>query len=75
MYGSCVNFHNFFSIDPVTVKIGECYSYARMIIGKMRNLLLDTFQLGFLIMLEIDLPSVIFDTSSSVCPIALKFLW
>jgi len=26
-------------------------------------------------MLEIDLPSVIFDTASSACPIALKFLW
>jgi hypothetical protein len=28
MGGSCVNFHNF-SMDPVRVKIGECYYYAR----------------------------------------------
>ena len=34
MDGSCVNFHNF-SIDPVKVKFGECYSYARMMLGKM----------------------------------------
>ena len=34
MDGSCVNFHNF-SIDLVKVKFGECYSYARMILGKM----------------------------------------
>ena len=37
MDGSCVNFHNF-SIDPVKVKFGECYSYARMMLGKNRNL-------------------------------------
>ena len=42
MDGSGVNFHNF-SIDPVKVKFGECYSYARMMLGKMGNLLLDTF--------------------------------
>ena len=41
-----MNFHNF-SIDPVRVKIGGCYSYARMILGKIRNLLLDTFSIGF----------------------------
>jgi len=29
MDGSCMNFHNF-SIDPVKVKFGECYSYAWM---------------------------------------------
>jgi hypothetical protein len=29
-----VNFHNF-SIDPVKVKIGECCSYARMILEKI----------------------------------------
>ena len=72
MDGSYVNFHNF-SIDPVRVKIGECYSYARMILGKIRNLLLDTFQQGFLIMLKIDMPSVILDTASYACPMALKF--
>jgi hypothetical protein len=33
MGGSCVNFYNF-SIDPVKVKIGECCSYARMILEK-----------------------------------------
>ena len=43
MDGSCGNFHNF-SIDPVKVKIGGCYSYAGMILGKIRNLLPDTFQ-------------------------------
>ena len=37
-----MNFHNF-SIDPVKVKFGEYYSYARMMLGKMGNLLLDTF--------------------------------
>ena len=41
-----MNFHNF-SIDPIKVKIGECYSYARMILGKIRNLLLDTFSIEF----------------------------
>ena len=40
--GSCVNFHNF-SIDPVKVKFGECYSYTIRMLGKMGNLLLDTF--------------------------------
>ena len=74
MSGSWVNFHNF-SIDLVRVKIGECYSYARMILGKIRNLLLDTFQKGFLIMLKIDMPPVILDTASSACLMALKFLW
>ena len=43
MDGSCVNFHNF-SIDPVRVKIGEYRSYARLMLGKIRNLLFDTFQ-------------------------------
>ena len=43
MDGSSVNFHNFL-IDPVKVKFGECYYYARMMLGKIRNLLLDTFQ-------------------------------
>jgi hypothetical protein len=38
-------------------------------------MLFDTFQLGFLFMLEMDMPSVIFDIGSSACPIALKFLW
>ena len=42
MGGSCVNF-NKFSIDPVEVKFDECYSYARMMLGKMGNLLPDTF--------------------------------
>ena len=46
MDGSCVNFHNF-SIDPVRVKIGEYCSYARMMLGKIRNLFLDTFLIGF----------------------------
>ena len=38
-----MNFHNF-SIDPVRVKIGEYCSYARLILGKIINLLFDTFQ-------------------------------
>ena len=42
MDGSCVNFHNF-SIDPVKVKFDECYSYARMMLEKIGNLLLDNF--------------------------------
>ena len=37
-----MNFHNF-SIDPVKVKFYGCYSYARRMLGKMVNLLLDTF--------------------------------
>ena len=64
-----MNFHNF-SKDPVRVKFGECYSYARMMLGKIRNLLLDTFQ-----MLKIDMLPVILDTASSAYPMALKFLW
>ena len=69
-----MNFHNF-SIDSVKIKFGECCYYARMILGKIRNLLLDTFQWGFLIMLKIDMPPVILDTASSTCSMALKFLW
>ena len=34
LINTCVNFHNF-SVDPVKVKFGECYSYVRMILGKM----------------------------------------
>ena len=74
MDGSCVNFHNF-SIDPVRVKFGEYCSYARLMLGKIRNLLFDTFQLGFLIMLKIDMPPVILDTASSAYPMDLKILW
>ena len=51
LINTCVNFHNF-SMDLVKVKFGECYSYARMMLGKIRNILLDTFQQGFLIMLK-----------------------
>ena len=69
-----MNFHNF-SIDPVRVKIGEYCSYARMMLEKIRNLLLDTFQQGFLIILKIDMLPVIFDTASFAYPMALKFLW
>ena len=36
-----MNFHNF-SIDPVKVKFYGCYSYAKRMLGKMGNLLLDT---------------------------------
>jgi hypothetical protein len=32
--GSWVNFHNF-SIDPVRVKLGECCSYTRRMLGKI----------------------------------------
>ena len=46
MGGSRVNFHNF-SIDPVKVKFDECYSYTIRMLGKMGNLLLDTFLIRF----------------------------
>ena len=46
MDGSCVNFHNF-SIDPVEVKIGECCSYARMMLEKNEKSVAWHFLTGF----------------------------